>query len=200
MEELVNARQDAQIEKARSRSFEKQYKALDRQLRNDRAHLRAVSDFNRLKINSAKDIAISKWLRNQLPKKEVGDLLPVSEMGDAQSGDIVFLQQILARQRAEFGGTDPLVARTLDLLGEQYLNSQDFVNAVTKLQESLYIHTENDRDSEDRVRTMILLAKALKLAGRDMESSSQMETVRRYLNQLPNTSRLHKMVQELEQP
>ena len=47
---------------------------------------------------------------------------------------------------------------------------------------------------------MILLAKALKLAGRDMESSSQMETVRRYLNQLPNTSRLHKMVQELEQP
>ncbi len=200
LEELVNARQDAQIEKARSRSFEKQYKALDRQLRNERAHLRAVSDFNRLKINSAKDIAISKWLRNQLPKKEVSDLLPVSETGDAHSGDIVFLQQILARQRAEFGGTDPLVARTLDLLGEQYLNSQDFVSAVTKLQESLYIHTENDRDSEDRVRTMILLAKALKLAGRDTESSSQMETVRRYLNELPSTSRLHKMVQEFELP
>ena len=127
-------------------------------------------------------------------------MLPVSETGDVESGDIAFLRLILARQRAEFGGTDPLVANTLDLLGEQYLNSQDFVSAVNKLQESLYIHTENDRESEDRVRTMILLAKALKLAGRDTESSSQMETARRYLKQLPSTSRLHKMVQEFELP
>ena len=198
--ELVHARQNAQLEKARSRSFEKQYKALGRQIRNEEAHLRAVADFNRLPQEVNKDVAISKWLRNQLPKKEIGNLLPVSESGDAQSGDMVFLKLILERQRENFGGTDPLVANTLDLLGEKYLNSKKFDDAITKLQESLYIHTENDRESEDRVRTMILLTKALKLAGRDVESDSQMETVRHYLGRLPSTSRLHKMVEELERP
>ncbi len=198
--ELVHARQNAQLEKARSRSFEKQYKALGRQIRNEEAHLRAVADFNRLPQEVNKDVAISKWLRNQLPKKEIGNLLPVSESGDAQSGDMFFLKLILERQRENFGGTDPLVANTLDLLGEKYLNSKKFDDAITKLQESLYIHTENDRESEDRVRTMILLTKALKLAGRDVESDSQMETVRLYLGRLPSTSRLHKMVEELERP
>ena len=198
--ELVHARQNAQLEKARSRSFEKQYKALGRQIRNEEAHLRAVADFNRLPQEVNKDVGISKWLRNQLPKKEIGNLLPVSESGDAQSGDMFFLKLILERQRENFGGTDPLVANTLDLLGEKYLNSKKFDDAITKLQESLYIHTENDRESEDRVRTMILLTKALKLAGRDVESDSQMETVRLYLGRLPSTSRLHKMVEELERP
>ena len=198
--ELVHARQNAQLEKARSRSFEKQYKALGRQIRNEEAHLRAVADFNRLPQEVNKDVAISKWLRNQLPKKEIGNLLPVSESGDAQSGDMFFLKLILERQRENFGGTDPLVANTLDLLGEKYLNSKKFDDAITKLQESLYIHTENDRESEDRVRTMILLTKALKLAGRDVESDSQMETVRLYLGRLPSTSRLHKMVEELQSP
>ena len=198
--ELVHARQNAQLEKARSRSFEKQYKALGRQIRNEEAHLRAVADFNRLPQEVNKDVAISKWLRNQLPKKEIGNLLPVSESGDAQSGDMFFLKLILERQRENFGGTDPLVANTLDLLGEKYLNSKKFDDAITKLRESLYIHTENDRESEDRVRTMILLTKALKLAGRDVESDSQMETVRLYLGRLPSTSRLHKMVEELERP
>ena len=198
--ELAHARQNAQLEKARSRSFEKQYKALGRQIRNEEAHLRAVADFNRLPQEVNKDVAISKWLRNQLPKKEIGNLLPVSESGDAQSGDMFFLKLILERQRENFGGTDPLVANTLDLLGEKYLNSKKFDDAITKLQESLYIHTENDRESEDRVRTMILLTKALKLAGRDVESDSQMETVRLYLGRLPSTSRLHKMVEELERP
>ena len=200
LKELVNARQGAQLERTRSRSFEKQYKTLSRQVRNEEAHLRAISDFNRLKLFANKDIAVSKWLRNQLPKKEVSDLLPVSESGGAQSGDMVFLKLILERQRENFGGTDPLVAKTLDLLGEQYLNSKKFTDAITTLQESLYIHTENDRDSEDRVRTMILLTKALKLAGRDVESDSQMATVRRYLGRLPTTSRLHKMVEEFERP
>ena len=200
LKELVNARQGAQLEKARSRSFEKQYKMLERQMRNENACLRAISDFNRLKIDSNQDIAISKWLRNQLPKKEIGDLLPVSESGDTQFGDMVFLKLILERQRENFGATDPWVAKTLDLLGQQYLNSQKFDDAITKLQESLYIHTENNRDSEERVRTMILLAKALKLAGRDVESDSQMETVRRYLGRLPSTSRLHKIVEEIDQP
>ena len=197
LKELVQARQNTQLEKSRSRSFEKQYRALGRQVRNEEAHLRAVADFGRFARDGSKDITISKWLRNQLPKKEVGDLLPVSESGDTQSGDMVFLKLILERQRENFGGTDPLVAKTLDLLGEKYLNSKNFDDAITKLQESLYIHTENDRESEDRVRTMILLTKALKLAGRDVESDSQMETVRRYLDRLPSTSRLHKMVEEL---
>ena len=169
-------------------------------MRNENACLRAISDFNRLKIDSNQEIAISKWLRNQLPKKEIGDLLPVSESGDTQFGDMVFLKLILERQRENFGATDPWVAKTLDLLGQQYLNSQKFDDAITKLQESLYIHTENNRDSEERVRTMILLAKALKLAGRDVESDSQMETVRRYLGRLPSTSRLHKIVEEIDQP
>ena len=198
--ELVHARQNAQLEKARSRSFEKQFKALARQVRNEEAYLRAIADFDRYRQDVRKDIAISKWLRNQLPKKEIGDLLPVSPSGDAQSGDMVFLNLILERQRESFGGTDPLVANTLDLLGEKYLNSKKFDDAITRLQESLYIHTENDRESEDRVRTMILLTRALKLAGRDVESDAQMETVRRYLDRLPSTSRLHKMVEELERP
>ena len=198
--ELVHSRQNAQLEKARSRSFEKQYKALGRQIRNEEAHLRAVADFSRFAQNVDRDITISKWLRNQLPKKEIGNLLPVSESGDAQSGDMFFLKLILERQRENFVGTDPLVANTLDLLGEKYLNSKKFDDAITKLQESLYIHTENDRESEDRVRTMILLTKALKLAGRDVESDSQMETVRLYLGRLPSTSRLHKMVEELQSP
>ena len=169
-------------------------------MRNEDAHLRAVADFNRFARKVNKDIAISKWLRNQLPKNEIGDLLPVSQSGDEQSGDMLFLKLILERQRENFGGTDPLVAKTLDLLGEKYLNSKKFDDAITKLQESLYIHTENDRESEDRVRTMILLTKALKLAGRHVESDSQMETVRRYLGRLPSTSRLHKMVDELQSP
>ena len=198
--ELVHARQNAQLEKARSRSFEKQFKALARQVRNEEAYLRAIADFDRYRQDVRKDIAISKWLRNQLPKKEIGDLLPISPSGDAQSGDMVFLNLILERQRESFGGTDPLVANTLDLLGEKYLNSKKFDDAITRLQESLYIHTENDRESEDRVRTMILLTRALKLAGRDVESDAQMETVRRYLDRLPSTSRLHKMVEELERP
>ena len=198
--ELVHARQNAQLEKARSRSFEKQFKALARQVRNEEAYLRAIADFDRYRQDVRKDIAISKWLRNQLPKKEIGDLLPISPSGDAQSGDMVFLNLILERQRESFGGTDPLVANTLDLLGEKYLNSKKFDDAITRLQESLYIHTENDRESEDRVRTMILLTRALKLAGRDVESDAQMETVRRYLDRLPSTSRLHKMVEELEKP
>ena len=198
--ELVHARQNAQLEKARSRSFEKQFKALARQVRNEEAYLRAIADFDRYRQDVRKDIAISKWLRNQLPKKEIGDLLPISPSGDAQSGDMVFLNLILERQRESFGGTDPLVANTLDLLGEKYLNSKKFDDAITRLQESLYIHTENDRESEDRVRTMILLTRALKLAGRDVESDVQMETVRRYLDRLPSTSRLHKMVEELERP
>ena len=198
--ELVHARQNAQLEKARSRSFEKQFKALARQVRNEEAYLRAIADFDRYRQDVRKDIAISKWLRNQLPKKEIGDLLPISPSGDAQSGDMVFLNLILERQRESFGGTDPLVANTLDLLGEKYLNSKKFDDAITRLQESLYIHTENDRESEDRVRTMILLTRALKLAGRDVESDAQMETVRRYLDRLPSTSRLHKMVEKLERP
>jgi len=152
--------------------------------------VRLIADFSRFAQNVDRDITISKWLRNQLPKKEIGNLLPVSESGDAQSGDM----------RENFGGTDPLVANTLDLLGEKYLNSKKFDDAITKLQESLYIHTENDRESEDRVRTMILLTKALKLAGRDVESDSLMETVRLYLGRLPSTSRLHKMVEELQSP
>jgi len=200
LKELVHARQDAQLEKARSRSFESKYKALSRKLRNEDAHLRAVANFNRLELDRHKGIGISKWLRNQLPKKEFGDLLPVGEAGDAQSGDMVLLELILQHQRVEFGGTDLLVAQTLDVLGEQHLNSKDYAGAITKLQESLYIHTENDRDSEDRVRTMILLTKALKLAGREVEFGSQMETIRRYLKRLPSTSRLHKMAQELERP
>ena len=200
LRELVNARQGAQLEKARSRSFENQYKALSRQIKNEDAHLRAIADFNRLKKDVYSDIAISKWLRNQLPRREVSDLLPVIESGDTHSGDIALLKLVLERQRENFGGTDPLVAKTLDLLGEQYLNSQEFAEAITKLKESLYIHTENNRDSEDRVRTMILLTKALKLAGRTAESDFQMETVRRYLGRLPITSRLHKMVEELERP
>ncbi len=198
--ELVNARQDAQIEKARSRSFEKQYKALNRQSQNEDAHLQAISDLNRLKQKTAEDITISKWLRNQLPKKEISNLLPVSKPGSGHTNDMVLLKLILERQRETFDGTDPLVAKTLDLLGQQLLNSHNSVDAIAALQESLYIHTENDRDSEDRVRTMILLTKALKLAGRTTESDSQMETVRRYLDRLPSTSRLHKMVEELEQP
>ena len=74
--ELVHSRQNAQLEKARSRSFEKQYKALGRQIRNEEAHLRAIADFSRFAQNVDRDITISKWLRNQLPKKEIGNLLP----------------------------------------------------------------------------------------------------------------------------
>ena len=119
--------------------------------------------------------------------------MPISPSGDAQSGDMVFLNLILERQRESFGGTDPLVANTLDLLGEKYLNSKKFDDAITRLQESLYIHTENDRESEDRVRTMILLTRALKLAGRDVESDAQMETCLLYTSPSPRDATLSRM-------
>ena len=126
LKELVKARQTTQLEKAKSRSFEKQYKELGRELQNEECYLRAVAGFNRRVRETDSDLVISKWLRNKLPKKEIRDLLPVKGSQDAQLGDIVLLQLVVVNQRQEFGRIDPLVAMTLDLLGEKYLNSGDY--------------------------------------------------------------------------
>jgi len=160
--------------------------------------LRAVAGFNKEIKQSDSELVISKWLRSQLPKKEIGDLLPVSSSRAAQVGDTILLRLIVENQRLEFGKTDLLVAMTLDLLGEKYLNSGNHEQAIIALQESLFIHTENDRDSETRIRTMILLAKALRRGGRDAGADLHMETVRRHLKQIPSDSRLHRMVKDAD--
>ena len=198
LKQLAKARQNAQLEKAKSRTFEKQYRRLGRELRNEDCYLRAVVDFEREIAESDSKWVISKWLRNQLPKKEIGNLLPVSSSQNDSLGDTVFLQLLVEQQRSEFGGADPLVAETLDLLGEKYLNSGDVILAISTLQESLFIHTENDRESESRIRTMLLLAKALRRGGQETKADLRMETVRQYLEQVPEDSRLHRLFKQAD--
>ena len=198
LKSLAKARQNAQLEKAKSRSFENQYKRLGRELRNDDCHLRAVVGFNRENTQTDSKLAISKWLRSQLPKTEIGDLLPVNKMRGAQLGDTVFLRLLAEEQRVEFGNTDLLVAETLDLLGEKYLNSGSHEQAISALQESLFIHTENDPESERRIRSMILLAKALKRGGQDAKAEIRLEAIRRYLENVPDDSRLHQIYKQAD--
>ncbi len=198
LKELVKARQTTQLEKAKSRSFEKQYKELGRELQNEECYLRAVAGFNRRVRETDSDLVISKWLRNKLPKKEIRDLLPVKGSQDAQLGDIVLLQLVVVNQRQEFGRIDPLVAMTLDLLGEKYLNSGDYERAIVALEESLFIHSENDRDSESRVSTMLMLAKAFKRNGQNDKAELHLDSVRRTLERISVDSRLIRTFKELD--
>ena len=197
--ELVNARRDAQLEKSRSRSFEKRYKALDNELRNEEALLKAIASFNRLKDRGYPDITVSRWLKTRLSDK-ISDLLPNGDSKTAQQGDTMLLQLIAAKQREAFGATDVKVAETLDLLGEKYLSSRNYSKAIESLRESLFIYTENDNDSEERLRSMILLAKALRLDGAEDEAVSYIKTIRRHLENMPLDSRLHQMVKEFKLP
>ena len=160
--------------------------------------MRAVAGFNRRVRETDSDLVISKWLRNKLPKKEIRDLLPVKGSQDAQLGDIVLLQLVVVNQRQEFGRIDPLVAMTLDLLGEKYLNSGDYERAIVALEESLFIHSENDRDSESRVSTMLMLAKAFKRNGQNDKAELHLDSVRRTLERISVDSRLIRTFKELD--
>lgn len=201
LNQLVVARRDAQLEKSKSRSFEKKYQELTHQYRNDAAVLRAIGEFNQwAKLNYRnEELGVSKSLRSRFPKR-IADLLPPTQSNALPQGDTILLKLIVQKQRSEFGVTEELVAETLDLLGEKYLNAEAFGLAIEALRESLFIHTENDKDSEVRLRTMILLAKALKLGGFESESESYLQTIRRNLEKVPAGSRLHKMAEEFELP
>jgi serine/threonine protein kinase len=203
LNQLVVARRDAQLEKSKSQSFEKRYWEKEHTYRNEGAVIAAIIDFNQLRLNPGEfyGITISPWLRSQLAirfENKIAYLVPVSKKDTSILGDTVLLRSIEEMQRIEFGPTSELLAETLDLLGEKYLNSGRYDLAIDTLRNSLYIHTENDKASEQRLRAMILLSKSLKLNGASSEAESYLPTIRRNLEKLPADSRLHGLVSELE--
>lgn len=204
LKQLVVAQRDTQLEKSRSRSFEKLYREQNLAYRNERAVMSAIAEFYALQNKPdgrSRDLAVSQWLRLKLSSRfdsRISDLIPLNSSRSSDRGDSVLLQLIAQMQRAEFGASHELLAETLDLLGEKYLNSRQYSRASRVLRDSLYIHTENDNESEVRLRTMILLARSLKLEGHDSEAESYLHTIRRNLEKLPVNSRLHQMIPDFD--
>jgi len=73
-------------------------------------------------------------------------------------------------------------------------NDEDL--AVQALRESLLIRTHAARDSAQRIRSMILLGKALARQGNTVEARSHLDNARRYLRQQPANNGLLQMANE----
>ena len=201
------ARKDAQLAKIRAEVLERQYLKRQQELENERIQLIAIARLNKRDFaqESSKNgvipdspFSVSQILRNQL-SSEAATLLQNETTADAneENGDRLLLHLILEEQRKRFGNSDERIAETLDQLGELHLNLGQDSLAVKNLRESLFIRTDLNPNSSERIWTMILLAKSLQNSGSEIESQAYIDSARRLLKKFPNESRLAAMLEEL---
>lgn len=204
LSKLVVARRDAQLEKSRSQSFEKQFLATELRLRNEGAVIEAIATVNQRRRKAGEEPlfvspAFSRTLRD-LFGDPIANLIEVKEQrigNDAIPGEIELLKSIEAEQRNEFGAMSLSVAATLDQLGEKYYNSGNYDLATDALRRGFYIHTEINKDSVDRCWTGARLIQALIENGQKDEAESYFQMVKRKVDSL-NNPRLSAIVDDLE--
>ncbi len=199
LREANSARVKAEIERLKSQTIERQYNTQNRRFRNEGACLRAISRFNKLPQNqnsARRRYYISHWLRSELDFR-VADLLASSTNSFQQNGDIALLELILDEQRKEFGTSDLLIAKTLDMLGKKELEKRDAVQAAKYFRESLFIRTEIEPNGVQRIQTMLSLADALMRQGLDAEAKTYLENAKRKIELLPNPTFLQKRLHDI---
>ena len=188
-----------EIERTRNRFLEATNKEELRTQLEATAIARAIARYNRLVLENASlsQPGISAWSRNQLG--ELGKMLPKPNGGGLKDpaqtlkADLHLMELVLHEKKQLLGDSDLSVADTLDDLGGHLLNLGDIEASINYSRQSLMIRTKNAPESDERIRTMIRLAKGLRLSNRMAESQSYLEAARRRLAG-KTASNLHAMV------
>lgn len=160
---------------------------------------RAIAKYNRLILDNAAlaKPGISAWSRNQLG--ELGTMLPPPrvdgplEPAQTLKADLHLMELVLHEKKEMLGESDLSVADTLDDLGGHLLNLGDIDASIKYSRQSLIIRSKIAPESDERIRTMIRLAKGLRLKKRIAEAQSHLEAARRRLGG-KTASNLHAMV------
>lgn len=203
LSKLVIARQEAQLEKSRSKSYLKQYEEVELDRKIEQSIITAIK-----KVNDARQAAgdppllISPHARNVInsqTRNPIADLVPLNPDRNAPiQGDIELLNAIAQVQRNELGPMSPQLATTLFDLGERYNYVGNYAMASQVLRRSFLIHSETSKYSKERYDAGRLLVLALINNGQKGEAESYCAMVKGIAEKLDDP-RLIRMIEVLEE-
>lgn len=201
LSKLVVARQEAQLEKSRTKSYINQFQDAEFRLKIEGTIIEAIDRVNQLRQEEGRPLLrITSDVRRRINARienPVANLILVNNDDEDIGGDFELLKSVAEVQLEEFGSMSRQLATTLYDLGDKYRADGKYGLAAGALRRSFLIHTENDKNSRERCEAGRLLVDSLIKSGQKDEAESYLQMVKRISEKLDDT-RLQRLIDDLE--